>query len=203
MVGFLSTAVKREARTPDSDAPISVNESRPARLPCVRLDFLKIDALQKMSIVERLTCECWPGKVFANKASLRKHQQSQKHIEHTKRNEEKQLRIRNAELECELAKLRHDFEMVKAYLQNPNRRHVTPRMKKEVGARAKWRCEGCQNTVNANYEIDHIIPLYQAGDNTLQNLQLLCPDCHRTKTAQDRDLGSLRPPHCVSSPKCW
>ena len=139
-----------------------------------------------MSLIEHLTCECWQGKVFASKASLRKHQQSQRHIEHSKRNEERQLRVRNAELECELAKVRHDFETVKGYLRNPNRRNVTPRMKKEVGARVAWKCERCQKTVNANYEVDHIIPLYHAGDNTLDNLQLLCPDCHRTKTAEDR-----------------
>ena len=139
-----------------------------------------------MSIVEHLTCDCWQGKVFSSKASLRKHQQSQRHIEHLKRNDEKQLRIRNAELECELAKVRHDFNMVKGYLRNPNRRNVTPRMKKEVGARAEWKCERCHKMVDANYEVDHVIPLYHAGDNTLDNLQLLCPDCHRTKTAEDR-----------------
>lgn len=139
-----------------------------------------------MSVVERLMCDCWEGKVFSSKATLRKHQQSQRHIEYSKRNEEKQLRVRNAELECELAKLRHDLEVVKGYLRHPNRRHVTPRMKKEVGARAEWKCERCRVVVNANYEVDHVIPLYHAGDNTFENLQLLCPDCHRTKTAHDR-----------------
>lgn len=138
-----------------------------------------------MSITEHLTCECWPGKIFSSKTSLRKHQQSQRHIEHSKRNEEKQLRVRNAELECELAKVRHKFELVKGYLRNPNRRNVTPRMKKEVGARAKWKCERCETTVSANFEIDHIIPLYHAGSNNLDNLQILCPECHRTKTAED------------------
>lgn len=124
--------------------------------------------------------------MFANKACLRRHQQSQRHIEHTKRNEERQLRIRNAELECELAKLRHDNEKLKAYLRDGNRRKVTVRTKKEVGAHAGWKCERCDAVVNANYEVDHIIPLYLAGDNTIENLQLLCPDCHRTKTAEDR-----------------
>jgi len=139
-----------------------------------------------MSLVEQLKCDCWNGKLFASRASLRKHQQSQRHIEHTKRNEEKQLRIRNAELECELAKVRREYETVKEYLRNPNRRNVTPRMKKEVAARANWSCERCELMVNANYEVDHIIPLYQAGDNSFDNLQLLCPDCHRTKTVDDR-----------------
>lgn len=43
----------------------------------------------------------------------------------------------------------------------------------------------CEIVVNANYEIDHITPLYKAGDNSISNLQCLCPDCHRTKTAND------------------
>ena len=141
-----------------------------------------------MNLVESLTCECWPGKVFANKSTLRKHQQSQRHTEHTKRNEERNLRVRNAELECQVAKLQHDYNKVVGYLRNPKRRTVSERMKKEVAARAKWKCERCTKTVNANYEIDHIIPLYHAGDNTSENLQILCPDCHRTKTAEDRKL---------------
>lgn len=139
-----------------------------------------------MSLIESLTCACSPGKTYTNKSSLRRHFQTQRHIEHTKRNEERQLRIRVAELECENAKLKHDFSTISAYLKNPNKRNVTPRMKKDVAARAKWRCEICENMVNANYEIDHIVPLYKAGDNSLQNLQCLCPDCHRTKTAEDK-----------------
>lgn len=75
-------------------------------------------------------------------------------------------------------------------MQTPQRRHVTSRVKKEVGARAGWKCECCETTVNANYEVDHIVPLYLAGSNDPSNLQLLCPDCHRTKTADDRRRAS-------------
>lgn len=139
-----------------------------------------------MSLTESLTCECTPGKVYTNRSSLKRHFQTQRHLEHAKRNEERQLRIRLAELECENAKLKHDYNTVSGYLRNPNRRHVTNRMKKDVAARAKWKCEICQILVNANYEIDHITPLYLAGDNSLENLQCLCPDCHRSKTAEDR-----------------
>ena len=138
-----------------------------------------------MDVIEQLTCECWPDKRFASKASLRKHYQSNRHNEHSKRNEERQLRIRNAELEFELAKLRHDFEKVLGYLRYPNRRQVSHRMKKDVAARAEWHCQLCMRMVNANFEVDHIIPLYHGGDNALSNLQLLCPDCHRSKTACD------------------
>jgi 5-methylcytosine-specific restriction endonuclease McrA len=138
-----------------------------------------------MSIVESLTCECWEGKVFASRASLKKHHSSIRHTEFLKRGEERQLRIRNAELEKELARVKSELEKVKSYLKNPSKRSVSQRMKKEVGARAGWKCEVCRDTVNANFEVDHRVPLFKAGDNSFENLQLLCPDCHRTKTAED------------------
>ena len=126
------------------------------------------------------------GGGFPFNTSLRRHHQSQRHVEYLRRNEERQLRVRNAELERELAKARHDLETLREYLRNPARRAVTPRMKKEVAARAAWRCAACGGVVNANYEVDHVVPLYLAGSNSLENLQVLCPDCHRTKTAADR-----------------
>ena len=102
------------------------------------------------------------------------------------RGEERNLRVRLAELEAENARLRHECSVISEYLRNPDRRRVTNRMKKEVAARARWTCEMCATIVNANYEIDHKTPLYRGGSNTLPNLQCLCPDCHRTKTARDR-----------------
>ena len=53
------------------------------------------------------------------------------------------MRVRLAEVECECAKLKHDYKLISDYLRHPNRRQVTNRMKKDVGARAKWRCEIC------------------------------------------------------------
>lgn len=148
-------------------------------------------ASKKMTtaLVECLTCECTPGKVFASASTLKRHRQTNRHLEFTKRSQEKDLRVRVAELEAENAKLRHDYRVVSSFLQNPERRRVTCRMKKEAAARAKWRCECCAMIVNANYEIDHVIPLYRGGDNRVQNLQCLCPDCHRSKTASDRALS--------------
>ena len=35
---------------------------------------------------------------------------------------------------------------------------------------------------DSGFEIDHIIEFSETGDNNIDNLQLLCPDCHRFKT---------------------
>lgn len=37
--------------------------------------------------------------------------------------------------------------------------------------------------VSVGTEVDHIVPLSQGGDNTIENLQALCVACHRKKTA--------------------
>lgn len=49
--------------------------------------------------------------------------------------------------------------------------------------------DGCGRPVGKSGHIDHITPLAQGGDNTMQNLQTLCHGCHNRKTASD---GSVR-----------
>jgi 5-methylcytosine-specific restriction endonuclease McrA len=39
--------------------------------------------------------------------------------------------------------------------------------------------------VTEGAELDHILPLYKGGDNRDENLQMLCIECHRKKTAED------------------
>lgn len=38
----------------------------------------------------------------------------------------------------------------------------------------------------SNLELDHITPLHRGGSNDCENLQLLCTDCHKTKTISER-----------------
>lgn len=38
----------------------------------------------------------------------------------------------------------------------------------------------------SNLEVDHRTPLSCGGDNSLSNLWLLCIDCHKAKTVQER-----------------
>jgi len=40
--------------------------------------------------------------------------------------------------------------------------------------------------VNNRSDFDHIKPLALGGKNELNNLQALCPGCHRLKTREDR-----------------
>ena len=53
-------------------------------------------------------------------------------------------------------------------------------------------CRACTlaGRLRAATEVDHIVPLYRGGADDDDNLQPLCSDCHRAKSAAD--MGRLR-----------
>ena len=78
---------------------------------------------------------------------------------------------------------------------NPNRRglvggtakvrKVTEQMKKYVASQQQWKCRHCGDTLDATYEVDHVVALENGGDNNMNNLQALCRNCHGKKTMGD------------------
>lgn len=79
------------------------------------------------------------------------------------------------------------------------KRSVSETKKKYVASLQDWNCNLCNSRLSAFFEIDHISPLYVsydtglygddpagAGPNDTSNLQALCPECHRKKTAMDK-----------------
>ena len=49
----------------------------------------------------------------------------------------------------------------------------------------KNKCNVCKNKVD-EFHIDHIMPLAAGGNNDLDNLQVLCLECHQEKTRTKR-----------------
>jgi len=66
------------------------------------------------------------------------------------------------------------------------KRNVTGLMKKKVAASQGWKCGTCQKLLDETYEVDHKVALFQGGSNDMSNLLALCPQCHRTKTVDER-----------------
>lgn len=64
----------------------------------------------------------------------------------------------------------------------PMARRVSDSVKKQVAAAQHWHCAICRSMLTATYEVDHILRLEFGGSNELNNLQALCPNCHREKT---------------------
>lgn len=61
-----------------------------------------------------------------------------------------------------------------------------PKVKRNMAARSRFlRSQGYDDTPDG-YEVDHIIPLSQGGEDTPENMQLLTKAEHRRKTARER-----------------
>ena len=61
-------------------------------------------------------------------------------------------------------------------------RAVPEKLKKVVASNQQWKCNYCCETLIYTYQVDHVIPLHDGGDNSIHNLQALCPNCHAEKT---------------------
>ena len=62
--------------------------------------------------------------------------------------------------------------------------------RRKIAQRQDWKCAGetCELAGDLEaYDLDHIIPLWKGGDDTNENLQALCPACHRKKTDLERE----------------
>ena len=57
-----------------------------------------------------------------------------------------------------------------------------------------FRCVRCQ-TDQMNVEKDHIIPLYQGGSDSIDNIQHLCARCNSSKGPENFDWAAYRRIH--------
>lgn len=63
-------------------------------------------------------------------------------------------------------------------------------MRKKIFKKQKGICQCCSRVLlfehsEDGFELDHIIPLSEGGDNNKTNFQILCLECHRQKTAEE------------------
>ena len=67
-----------------------------------------------------------------------------------------------------------------------HRRSWTADDKRVVGAGQFWNCNACKRVLESTFEVDHIVPLHEGGEDKLENAQALCCGCHAKKTQQER-----------------
>jgi 5-methylcytosine-specific restriction protein A len=94
---------------------------------------------------------------------------------------EKLLAERFTELQDEMKQLRKRKKTTRINRPEPERR--------KIAERQNWKC--ASDTCNLAgkleaYDLDHIIPLWKGGEDIEDNLQALCPACHRRKTDMER-----------------
>ena len=61
-------------------------------------------------------------------------------------------------------------------------RDVSFLLKQYIAYRDEYKCQKCHNVVSLSFEIDHIVPLHNGGNNKASNLELLCANCHAKKS---------------------
>jgi len=58
--------------------------------------------------------------------------------------------------------------------------------KRSIAHKQGWRCPCCDKPLTAEWELDHIVPLFRFGSNDESNLQVLSAGCHAKKTRDER-----------------
>ena len=69
--------------------------------------------------------------------------------------------------------------------RKPVRAHFSKAQRSAIAENADWRCAGCTRDVDRyeKWTADHILPVALGGPNTVENGQLLCPQCDGVKTS--------------------
>lgn len=67
----------------------------------------------------------------------------------------------------------------------PARRHFDAHVKRFVAARQGWKCAACGELLDAAFHVDHVVPLWQGGDDHVDNAQALCTADHARKTQRE------------------
>jgi 5-methylcytosine-specific restriction enzyme A len=67
-----------------------------------------------------------------------------------------------------------------------SRKEFTRKTKAKGFERSNGLCEKCSAKLKVGEaEFDHVLPCALGGDNSLDNLEVLCRSCHKDKTADD------------------
>jgi hypothetical protein len=75
--------------------------------------------------------------------------------------------------------------------QVKRRKYIPAKIKREIRQAAGNRCEKCGGT--HALEVDHAIPLIKGGDNSKENLRLLCRSCNQREAITKIGLEQMRP----------
>jgi 5-methylcytosine-specific restriction enzyme A len=85
--------------------------------------------------------------------------------------------------------LKEEVKQLRKRKAAPSRMSRSEPQRRKIAQRQNWRCASTTCDLVGElegYDLDHIIPLWKGGEDTDENLQALCPACHRRKTDLER-----------------
>lgn len=63
------------------------------------------------------------------------------------------------------------------------KRNVSQKQKDRIIWRDQWTCRICEDELlPMRWNCDHVVPLWEGGDNEDHNLQAICANCHAEKS---------------------
>lgn len=65
------------------------------------------------------------------------------------------------------------------------RKFVPQHVRNMVASSQGWKCNCCRETFGTVWHNDHIVPLAEGGEDSVENFQALCVECHTNKTARE------------------
>ena len=74
--------------------------------------------------------------------------------------------------------------MTKMTKMNKSRK-VRESIKKQIAYKQNYKCFECNNMLPPSYQIDHIIPHAISFDDSITNLNAMCPNCHANKSQKE------------------
>ena len=85
--------------------------------------------------------------------------------------------------------LKEEVKQLRKRKAAPSRISRSEPQRRKIAQRQNWKCASTSCNLEGEleaYDLDHIIPLWKGGEDTDDNLQALCPACHRRKTDLER-----------------
>jgi 5-methylcytosine-specific restriction endonuclease McrA len=108
------------------------------------------------------------------------------------KDQQEEIKMFEQLLKDRFIELKEEVKQIRKRRQAPSRIHRTEPQRRQIAKRQNWLCAGQQCLRSQNnqeleeYDNDHIIPLHLGGSEGPDNLQALCPGCHRKKTDRER-----------------
>lgn len=82
-------------------------------------------------------------------------------------------------------------------------RYIPQNVRTNIYLRQNKKCGNCQNYIEL-FDVDHIIPFSICRNNNPRNLQALCLNCHRLKSASEKkDILIFLKLKETRNPQCW
>jgi len=129
------------------------------------------------------------------KSHIRNHQWNHKKLDFTDINNEQFISCKSTvqfldwylqgiRLNPKLINFKH---AITKYSKKIPKRTLSRSLRIEIAYRQSYKCKKCEAfPIPPNFEVDHIIELHDGGQDIAENLQALCPACHREKTRLNR-----------------